>query len=50
MKAFFFDIFGTLVDWRSSIMEGAKNLKIFKFIQQIKTKNPTLNMKEVGFL
>ena len=29
MKAFFFDIFGTLVDWRSSIMEGAKNLKFF---------------------
>ena len=29
MKAFFFDIFGTLVDWRSSIIEGAKNLKIF---------------------
>ena len=29
MKAFFFDIFGTLVDWRSSIMEGAKNLKLF---------------------
>ena len=26
MKAFFFDIFGTLVDWRSSIMEGAKVL------------------------
>ncbi len=29
MKAFFFDIFGTLVDWRSSIVEGAKNLKFF---------------------
>ena len=29
MKAFFFDIFGTLVDWRSSIIEGAENLKFF---------------------
>ena len=29
MKAIFFDIFGTLVDWRSSIMEGAKNLIFF---------------------
>ena len=29
MKAFFFDIFGTLVDWRSSIISGLKNLEIF---------------------
>ena len=29
MKAFFFDIFGTLVDWRSSIIEGSKNLELF---------------------
>ena len=29
MKAFFFDIFGTLVDWRSSIIYGLKNLEIF---------------------
>ncbi len=29
MKAFFFDIFGTLVDWRSSIIEGAKELEFF---------------------
>ncbi|MAH89488.1 MAG: haloacid dehalogenase type II [Pelagibacterales bacterium] len=29
MKAFFFDIFGTLVDWRSSIISGLKNLDIF---------------------
>ena len=29
MKAFFFDIFGTLVDWRSSIMECSKNLEFF---------------------
>ena len=30
MKALFFDIFGTLVDWRSSIMEGLKELEFFK--------------------
>ena len=30
MKAFFFDIFGTLVDWRSSIISGLKNLETFK--------------------
>ena len=29
MKALFFDIFGTLVDWRSSIILGLKNLDIF---------------------
>ena len=29
MKAFFFDIFGTLVDWRSSIIEGSKKLEPF---------------------
>ncbi len=29
MKAIFFDIFGTLVDWRSSIVEGLKKLEYF---------------------
>ena len=29
MKAIFFDIFGTLVDWRSSIIEGLKKLEPF---------------------
>ena len=29
MKAFFFDIFGTLVDWRSSIILGLKRLESF---------------------
>ena len=29
MKAIFFDIFGTLVDWRSSIIEGCKKLEFF---------------------
>ena len=29
MKAFFFDIFGTLVDWRSSIILGLKRLENF---------------------
>ena len=29
MNAFFFDIFGTLVDWRSSIISGLKRLEIF---------------------
>ncbi|MAJ24378.1 MAG: haloacid dehalogenase type II [Rickettsiales bacterium] len=31
MKAFFFDIFGTLVDWRSSIIKGIKKLDKFKY-------------------
>ena len=30
MKVFFFDIFGTLVDWRSSIISDLKNLETFK--------------------
>ena len=30
MKAFFFDIFGTLVDWRSSIISGLKKLETFE--------------------
>ena len=29
MKAIFFDIFGTLVDWRSSIIAGLKKLEFF---------------------
>lgn len=29
MKAIFFDIFGTLVDWRSSIIDGSKKLDFF---------------------
>ena len=30
MKALFFDIFGTLVDWRSSIIKGSQKLEVFK--------------------
>lgn len=30
MKAFFFDIFGTLVDWRSSLIQGSKKLEVFR--------------------
>jgi len=30
MKAFFFDIFGTLVDWRSSLIKGAQKMNIFE--------------------
>ena len=29
IKALFFDIFGTMVEWRSSIIKGAKNIDVF---------------------